>query len=108
MGRLSPLSFYPSPRICALVESYHHPLDRSIAHYVPLNPFAFVDHPLLKIHVYPMEHEKAITAVKKTHTTAPANGQSRKERRRAQWTPRAQQREEAAAQVAAVALKTQP
>jgi hypothetical protein len=55
-----------------------------------------------------MEHEKAITAVKKTHTTAPANGQSRKERRRAQWTPRAQQREEAAAQVAAVALKTQP
>jgi large subunit ribosomal protein L27 len=63
----------------------------------------------VQIHVYPAEHDKAVAAVKKTHTTAPADGQtSRKERRRAQWTPRAQQREAAAAAVAAVALKTQP
>jgi len=55
-----------------------------------------------------MEHAKAQAAVKKTHTTAPLNGVSRKERRRAQWTPRAQQREAAAAAVAAVAVKSQP
>lgn len=58
--------------------------------------------------MYPFEHEKAQAAVKKTHTTAPANGQSRRDRRRAQYTPRAQQREEAAAAVAAVTLKAQP
>lgn len=65
-------------------------------------------HCLLQIHVYPFEHEKAQASVKKPHTTAPANGQSRKERRHAQWTPCAQQREAAATAVAAVALTTQP
>ena len=62
----------------------------------------------LQIHVYPFEHEKAQAAVKKTRTTAPANGPSRMERRRAQWPPRVHLREAQAAAVAAVALKAQP
>jgi hypothetical protein len=61
-----------------------------------------------QVHVYPLEHAKAQAAVKASHTTAPANGVSRKERRRAAHTPRAAQREAAAAAVAAVAARASP
>eukprot|EP00882_Tetradesmus_deserticola_P001355 GHRQ01001467.1.p1 GENE.GHRQ01001467.1~~GHRQ01001467.1.p1 ORF type:complete len:171 (+),score=62.51 GHRQ01001467.1:124-636(+) len=62
-----------------------------------------------KINVYPFEHEKARAAVSATHTTAPKEGvPSRQERRKAMYTPRAQQRAQQAAAVAAVAAKVTP
>lgn len=63
----------------------------------------------LQVHVYPHEHEKARASVAATHTTKPKEGvPSRKERRRAMYTPRSQQREQAAATVAAIALSVTP
>eukprot|EP00878_Enallax_costatus_P001714 GHUV01001869.1.p1 GENE.GHUV01001869.1~~GHUV01001869.1.p1 ORF type:complete len:172 (+),score=48.81 GHUV01001869.1:154-669(+) len=61
------------------------------------------------IHVYPHDHDKARTAVAATHTTKTKDGApSRKQRRRAMYTPRSQQREQAAAAVAAIAARVTP
>jgi hypothetical protein len=63
----------------------------------------------LQINVYPFEHDKARAAVAATHTTAPKEGvPSRAERRKAMYTPRAQQRAQQAAAIAAVAVKVTP
>ncbi|WIA23097.1 hypothetical protein OEZ85_001437 [Tetradesmus obliquus] len=62
-----------------------------------------------KISVFPFEHEKARAAVSATHTTAPKDGvPSRAERHKAKYTPRAQQRAQQAAAIAAVAAKVTP
>jgi hypothetical protein len=64
---------------------------------------------LLQIHVFPAEHEKSRAQVEATHTTKAKEGvPSRKERRRSMYSPRSQQRAEAAATVAVVAAKVQP
>lgn len=42
----------------------------------------------LQIHVYPKDHAKAIAAVTATHTKKAAEGQSRAERRKTQYTSR--------------------
>jgi len=56
-----------------------------------------------------MEHEKAQAAITATHTVAPKEGtKSRKERRKEMYTPRAMQREGAAATMAVVAAPIRP
>ncbi|MEW5313615.1 MAG: hypothetical protein WDW38_005169 [Sanguina aurantia] len=53
------------------------------------------------IHVYPLDHAKAIACVKKTHTTAAAEGTvSRAERRKTQYTTRRKLRAVSVATVA--------
>lgn len=60
----------------------------------------------MQIHVYPLDHPKAIAAVTKTHTTKVAEGQtSRKERRKTQYSTRRAQGTLAVAQVAATVQK---
>jgi hypothetical protein len=56
-----------------------------------------------------MEHEKAVAAVTVCHTKQPKEGvPSRKERRKTMYTPRAQQRGEQAAAMAAVVAAPKP
>jgi hypothetical protein len=53
-----------------------------------------------------MDHEKAVAAVKATHTKEAGPEGSRRERRRAQYTSRRQQ--QPVASIAAVVLDTKP
>lgn len=48
--------------------------------------------PCVQVHVYPLDHPKAVAAVTATHTIKVAEGQqSRKERRKATYSPRSAQ-----------------
>ena len=59
-----------------------------------------------QVHVYPLSHPKAIAAVTATHTIKTADGQqSRKVRRKAQYTSR---RPQGSLSVATVAVAVKP
>jgi large subunit ribosomal protein L27 len=57
---------------------------------------------LLQVHVYPLEHEKAVAAVKATHTKEAGPEGGRKQRRKTMYTSR--KSSEPAASVAAVVV----
>jgi ribosomal protein L27 len=62
-----------------------------------------------KVSVVPMESAEAQALIKKTHTIAPKEGvPSRKERRKAAYTPRAQQRAEQQVAIATVVASVKP
>jgi peroxiredoxin family protein len=62
-----------------------------------------------KISVVPMDSEEAQVLLKKTHTIAPKEGvPSRKVRRKAMYTPRAQQRAEQQVAIATVVASVKP
>jgi large subunit ribosomal protein L27 len=62
-----------------------------------------------RVHVVPMDSEEAQALIKKTHTIAPKEGvPSRKDRRKAMYTPRAQQRAAQQVSVATVVASVKP
>ena len=62
-----------------------------------------------RISVVPLESEEAQLLLKKTHTIAPKEGvPSRKDRRKAMYTPRAQQRAERQVAIATVVASVKP
>jgi len=101
----------PQPSRASLPHRPHN----GAAHRGPAAGYASSDRapspsrPPPQINVYPMEHEKAVAAVTVCHTKQPKEGvPSRKERRKTMYTPRAQQRGEQAAAMAAVVAAPKP